>query len=344
MSKRKKTSHPGTGSGARFAATSSAASGTGRRVPEPANPRRRKEQLPWEIPKSTADDPLAAERVRRIVASASYSVADQDTAFLDRDVTRGPRLELDYLKPEVLLQQHGIEKTIVVFGSTRIPEPPEAQRRFELARKKAEQRPDDADLARRRDIAGRVLEKSRYYDVAREFGTLVGNAGKGSNGSPVLMTGGGPGIMEAANRGTFDAGAKSIGLNILLPFEQYPNPYISTELCFSVRYFAIRKLHFMMRAKALVVFPGGFGTLDELFETLMLVQTRKIEPLPVVLVGEQYWRKLFDPDYLLDEGVIDPEDLSLFWYAETAGEIFEGICEWHRKAGTPLYDGLAPPL
>lgn len=330
MSKRKKTGQP------------FAASGASRRVPEPANPLRRHEQLPWEQPKSTADDPLAAERVRKILESATYSAADQDMAFLDRDVTRGPRLELDYLKPEVLLQQHGIDKTIVVFGSTRIPEPSEAKRRFDLAREKAALRPDDVVLARRRDRASRVLAKSHYYDVAREFGVLVGNAGKAANGGPVLMTGGGPGIMEAANRGAFDAGAKSIGLNILLPFEQYPNPYISAELCFSVRYFAIRKLHFLMRAKALVVFPGGFGTLDELFETLMLVQTRKIEPLPVVLVGEKYWRKLFDPEYLLDEGVIDPEDLKLFWYAETAVEIFDGICEWHSKAGTPLFDGSVP--
>ncbi|HSD70386.1 MAG TPA: LOG family protein [Woeseiaceae bacterium] len=318
-----------------------AVAGATREVPEPADPHRRCEKLPWEQPKSTADDPLAAERVRRILESPSYAAADQDMAFLDRDVTRGPRLELDYLKPEVLLQQHGIDKTIVVFGSTRIPEPSEARRRFELARQAAERAPEDAELARRRDIAGRVLDKSRYYDVARDFGALVGKAGQTAQGGPVLMTGGGPGIMEAANRGAFDVGGRSAGLNILLPFEQYPNPYVSAELCFSVRYFAIRKLHFMMRAKALIVFPGGFGTLDELFETLMLVQTRKIEPLPVVLVGEEYWRKLFDPQYLLDEGVVDPEDLKLFWYAETAVEIFDGICEWHRKAGTPLFD--VPP-
>jgi hypothetical protein len=150
------------------------------------------------------------------------------------------------------------------------------------------------------------------------------------------MTGGGPGMMEAANRGAFDVGAKSIGLNITLPHEQYPNPYISEELCFSVRYFAIRKLHFLLRAKALVVFPGGFGTLDELFETLNLVQSRKIKPLPVILVGEQYWRQVVDPEFLMQEGVIDPEDRDLFWYAETAQEIWDQICQWHRKAGTSL--------
>jgi uncharacterized protein (TIGR00730 family) len=142
--------------------------------------------------------------------------------------------------------------------------------------------------------------------------------------------------MEAANRGAFDVGAMSIGLNITLPHEQYPNPYVSEQLCFSVRYFAIRKLHFLMRAKALVVFPGGFGTLDELFETLNLVQSRKIKPLPVILVGESFWRDAIDPDFLVAEGVIDPEDRDLFWHAESAQQIWSQICEWHRKAGTPL--------
>jgi uncharacterized protein (TIGR00730 family) len=307
-------------------------------VPDPAHPLRRDEPLPWQVPKSTADDPLAAERVQRIIESASYRAADEDPAFLERDDTRGPRLELDYLKPEMLFQEQGIDKTIVVFGSTRIPEPAEAKRRFELARDRATAQPDDENLARQLNVARRVLDKSHYYDVAREFGKLVGQAGNACSGcGPVLMTGGGPGIMEAANRGAFDANAKSIGLNILLPHEQYPNPYITAELCFSVRYFVIRKLHFLLRAQALVVFPGGFGTLDELFETLMLVQTRKIEPLPVVLVGEEYWRNLFDPDYLVDEGVIDPEDRELFWYAETAAGIFDGLCEWHDKAGSPLF-------
>ena len=151
------------------------------------------------------------------------------------------------------------------------------------------------------------------------------------------MTGGGPGIMEAANRGAADVDAKSIGLNITLPREQFPNPYISPELCFSVRYFAIRKLHFLLRAKALVVFPGGFGTLDEFFEALTLMQTTKIAPFPVILVGEKFWRGVFDPDFLVGEGVISAKDLDLFWYAETADEIWKGILDWHRKAGTPFF-------
>ena len=149
-------------------------------------------------------------------------------------------------------------------------------------------------------------------------------------------TGGGPGIMEAANRGAFDVGAKSVGLNINLPHEQYPNPYITPELCFRFHYFALRKLHFLLRAKALVAFPGGFGTIDELFEVLTLSQTRKIAPIPVVLVGEDYWRQAIDMDFLADEGVIDPEDRDLFWFAETANEAWNGILRWHEACGTPL--------
>jgi uncharacterized protein (TIGR00730 family) len=151
------------------------------------------------------------------------------------------------------------------------------------------------------------------------------------------MTGGGPGMMEAANRGAFDVGAKSVGLNISLPHEQYPNPYVTPELCFSFHYFALRKLHFLLRAKALVAFPGGYGTLDELFEVLTLIQTRKIKPIPVVLVGEAYWRRAVDFDFLVHEGVIDVEDRELFWFAETAQEIWNGILRWHDASGEPLH-------
>jgi hypothetical protein len=150
------------------------------------------------------------------------------------------------------------------------------------------------------------------------------------------MTGGGPGMMEAANRGSFDVGAKTIGLNIDLPREQYPNPYVTPDLCLRFHYFALRKLHFVMRAKALVAFPGGFGTLDELFEILTLVQTRKMKPVPIVLVGEAFWRRAVDFDFLLEEGVIAQEDRALFWFAETAEEIWQGILHWHEAAGKPL--------
>jgi uncharacterized protein (TIGR00730 family) len=150
------------------------------------------------------------------------------------------------------------------------------------------------------------------------------------------MTGGGPGIMEAANRGAFDVGAKSLGLNISLPHEQFPNPYVTPELCFRFHYFALRKLHLLLRAKALVSFPGGYGTFDELFEVLTLIQTRTIKPMPVILVGEEFWRGAVDFDYLAGEGVIDPEDRELFWFAETAEEIWEGILDWYEASGAPL--------
>ena len=164
-------------------------------------------------------------------------------------------------------------------------------------------------------------------------------AGKGPQDSRlVIMSGGGPGIMEAANRGAHEAGAMTVGLNISLPHEQYPNPYITPELCFRFHYFALRKMHFVKRAKALVAFPGGFGTFDELFETLTLVQTRKIDPLPVVLVGEAYWRKVFDSDFLVDEGVIDIEDRDLFWFAETADDIWEGLLCWYERKGESLLE------
>ncbi len=197
--------------------------------------------------------------------------------------------------------------------------------------------PENEDLMQRLKVALAIQAKSHYYDEARAFGSLVGASGKGPEDSRVtLITGGGPGIMEAANRGAFDVGAKSVGLNITLPHEQYPNSYITPDLCFRFHYFAMRKLHFLKRAKALVVFPGGYGTLDELFETLTLIQTRSIEPLPVVLVGESFWRKAMNIDFLVEEGVVDAEDRELFWYAETAEEIWHGIQHWHRASGRPL--------
>ena len=200
--------------------------------------------------------------------------------------------------------------------------------------------PATQSLTRRLTIAERILAKSHYYDVAREFGRLVSEANDGrQRDHTVVMTGGGPGIMEAANRGAFDIGAKSVGLNVSLPHEQYPNPYVTTDLCFSFHYFALRKLHFLMRAKALVAFPGGYGTFDELFEVLTLIQTRKIKPIPVVLVAESYWRRAVDMEFLVDEGVIDPEDRELFWFAETAQDIWDSILHWHRASGEPLHPG-----
>ena len=186
-------------------------------------------------------------------------------------------------------------------------------------------------------VTERILAKSHYYEVARELGRIVGRAGQREAGCRlIVVTGGGPGLMEAANRGAYEVGAKSAGLNIALPHEQFPNPYITPELCFQFRYFGLRKMHFMMRAKAFVAFPGGYGTLDELFEALCLIQTRKIKPLPVVLVGEQYWRRAFDAEFLAAEGTIDPEDTELFCFAETADQIWKAICAWYDDLGEPL--------
>jgi hypothetical protein len=310
---------------------------TDKGIPSPPDPLHRAEPLPWQAIKSSRDDPKAAQRVKELIESDVYKRADLDADFLAYDDVRGTRLALDYRKPELHLKAEGIEHTIVVYGGTRIQEPSAAKRLVAQLKNALEEHPDDPKLTENLSIAMRILDKSVFYDIARQFGAIVGRSGTGPDDPRLtLMTGGGPGIMEAANRGAFDVGAKSIGLNIALPHEQYPNPYISRELCFSVRYFAIRKLHFLLRAKALVVFPGGFGTLDELFETLNLIQTRKIKPLPVVLVGEEYWRQAFDPDFLVNEGVVDPEDRELFWYAETAQEIWDQICLWHRSTGGAL--------
>lgn len=306
-------------------------------VPRPPHPRRRHEPLPSDEPKASEDDPFAAERTRILMESATYRTADHDIEFLNRPETRGVRLQLDYLKTELLLEEHNVEHTIVVFGSTRIPEAATAERSVTALRDSSGKGSGGEDAGRRLRVAERIRDKTRYYDVAREFGRLVGEAETGPEGGRlVVATGGGPGIMEAANRGAFEAGARTLGLNIRLPNEQYPNPYVTPELCVQFHYFALRKLHFLLRARALVAFPGGYGTMDELFETLALVQTRSIDPVPVVLVGEEFWQKAFDVDFLVDEGVIAAEDRDLFWYAETAQEIWEGILRWHEMAGKPL--------
>ncbi|WP_423823709.1 LOG family protein [Salinisphaera sp. SPP-AMP-43] len=309
-----------------------------RAEPNPPHPDRRDEPLPWQRPKPLAEDADAPSRIQAILGSDSYRQADEDPGFFHRDDTRGLRLQVDYLKPELLLNEHGIEHTIVVFGSTRIPEPWVARQNVADLETASAASPDDRRLAQRLAIARRIAAKSHYYDIARAFGRRVSDAlADRPNYRAVVVTGGGPGIMEAANRGAFDAGAQSVGLNITLPHEQYPNPYITPRLCFRFHYFALRKLHFLLRARALVAFPGGYGTLDELFETLTLVQTRKIKPLPIVLVGREYWERAIDIDFMIAEGVIDIEDGDLFWYAETADEIWDGIQRWYAACGEPLF-------
>jgi uncharacterized protein (TIGR00730 family) len=307
-------------------------------IPPPAHPLKRRDPLPWQQPKATEEDPEALQRVRAILDNPSYRRADNDIDFLAQDGVRGVRLQIDYLKPELLLEEHNIHQTIVVFGSTRICEPAAALRKVDTLRASLAADANNMELQRQLVIAERIHAKSHYYDVAREFGRLVGSANHGTRKHhTAIITGGGPGMMEAANRGAFDVGAKSVGLNISLPHEQYPNPYVTPELCFSFHYFALRKLHFLLRAKALVAFPGGYGTFDELFEVLTLIQTRKIKPIPVVLVGEAYWRRAVDIDFLVDEGVIDAEDRDLFWFAETAQEVWDGILHWHDTSGEPLH-------
>ena len=305
-------------------------------IPQPPHPHLRRDPLPWQTPKPVEDDIDAPQRIQEILNNPSYREADTDIEFLNTDATRGVRLQIDYAKPELLLNRHGIKHTIVVFGSTRIVEPAAARRAVEESKQRLVAEPDNPELQMRLRRAERVLAKSHYYDEAREFGRIAGHAGAREEEGLVVLTGGGPGIMEAANRGAYDVGAETVGLNISLPHEQYPNPYLTPDLCFQFHYFALRKLHFLLRARALVAFPGGFGTFDELFETLTLIQTRKIKPVPVVLVGEEYWRKAFDVKFLVDEGVIDPEDRELFWFAETAEEIWQGIVHWHEVNGEPL--------
>ena len=273
-----------------------------------------------------------AKRVKYLKQTPAYRVAYKDLDFLGSEHGRPVRLQLELLKTEIGLQKNNIKSTIVTFGGTRIVEPSKARRKVKRLETAIKKNPRNRELKKKLRIARSVLEKSRFYDEAREFGRLVSSECQIRDHSEfVIVTGGGPGIMEAANRGAYEAGAKSIGLNITLPLEQEPNPYITPELCFQFHYFAIRKMHFMLRAKALVSFPGGYGTLDELFEALTLVQTKKIKPLPIVLFGEEFWRRAIDFEYLVSEGTIDPEDIELFTYADKAIDAWNFIKDFNRK-------------
>ncbi len=269
---------------------------------------------------------IKAQMIMDLKNSPAYRLAYKDLDFLGIDDCRPVRLQLELLKPELLLRENNIVSTIVVFGGTRILEPSEAKRQATLLEKRLAKDPKNRDLKKKLKIAKAVEKKSHYYDEAREFGRLVSEESQTNFLAPyVIVTGGGPGIMEAANRGAHDVGAKSIGLNITLATEQEPNPYITPELCLQFHYFAIRKMHFMLRAKALLAFPGGYGTLDELFEALTLVQTGVMKPLPIILFGEKYWRGLVNLEYLVDEGTIDQDDLKLFVYADTAQDAWDYI-------------------
>ena len=267
--------------------------------------------------------------------SSSYIPADHDIDFLQRDELRPLRLGLELLKPELIQTEQGIRSTIVVFGSARLMEPSRARQALEQASTALQASPDDRTCQQRVAVAERRLALSQYYDVAREFGRLVSSTCQiDGQCDYVIVTGGGPGIMEAANRGAADAGAKSMGLNITLPHEQRPNPYITPDLCFQFRYFALRKMHFLLRARALVVFPGGFGTLDELFETLTLLQTGKTRNITIILMGQAFWERLINWPLLIEEGLVGPEDLSLFHFAETAQQAWDLISRSHGGPST----------
>ena len=254
----------------------------------------------------------------------SYKFAFDDEAFLSRRETIGIRFELELLKPEILLNEHGIEHTITVFGSTRFVS---YERALDLEAKAVT--PEEMEEAKK------ALLHSRYYESAREFGVLVAQYNatqkKGSN-KLYICTGGGPGIMEAANRGAFEAGDQTIGFNISLPREQHPNPYISPGLSFRFHYFALRKMHFMLRARAIVAFPGGFGSFDELFEVLTLMQTKKVDRFPVILVGKAFWTEMVNFKQMIEFGVIDENDMHGVHFVETAQEAWQYIRDWYQLA------------
>ncbi len=261
--------------------------------------------------------------------SDAYRLASRDIDFLATDDLRPIRLQLELLKPELSLRREGIRSTIPVFGSARVLPPDVAAAQLEaLEHATGSNTASPSQLARAR----KQVEYAKYYAEAQAFSGLVSKRLQNGDGQNyVIVTGGGPGIMEAANRGAKEAGNRSIGLNITLPHEQAPNPYTSPELCFQFRYFAIRKMHFLLRAKALVAFPGGYGTLDELFEVLTLIQTQKILRIPVVLIGKAFWQRVIDFNFLVEEGMLEEDNINLFETVETANEAVDIIDKFHQE-------------
>ncbi|MFW6415114.1 MAG: TIGR00730 family Rossman fold protein [Thermodesulfobacteriota bacterium] len=253
----------------------------------------------------------------------SHTLAFLDQEFLLRDELRPVRIELEILKPELILRDYEIRSTIVVFGSSRIMDPETTRHNLKQAQRDLDADPDNAELCRKLQKAERDLKNSKYYQEAWKLGNIVSS--NNPNKKMVITTGGGPGIMEAANKGAYDANALSVGLNIVLPHEQEPNEYITPELCFQFYYFATRKMHFLFRTKGLVIFPGGFGTLDEMFEALTLIQTKKIKPFPIILFGREYWEKVLNFQGMVEEGTISGEDLDLFHFVETAEDAWDII-------------------
>lgn len=268
-----------------------------------------------------------------LLKTGSYKLAFEDLDFLAKEELRPLRLQLELMKPEYHLQQQGVRSTIVVFGSARVLSRTDAERKVSEAEAAVSEDGDDEGLHAELTQARKQLFYARYYEEAQEFSKLVSTRFQQEGRRDfVVVTGGGPGIMEAANRGAMEAGARSVGLNITLPREQHPNPYISEELCFRFRYFALRKMHFLMRAKALVVFPGGYGTFDELFEVLTLVQTGKIERIPIILIGRDFWARAVNFNFLVEEGVIAAEDVELFRVEDNARDAVLAICDFYGES------------
>ena len=252
--------------------------------------------------------------------SPSYRLAFSDADFLLRDELRPVRFQLELLKPEMLLDEAQIGSTLVVYGSARIPSPEQAQALI-----------DEAETPERRAVAERLAAKAKYYEEARKLSQIASQCAIVENGMRqfVICSGGGPSIMEAANRGAVEAGAETIGLNIVLPHEQAPNAYVTPRLAFQFHYFALRKMHFLLRAKAVAVFPGGFGTFDEFFELLTLIQTGKMKPIPILLFGKEFWNRVVDFEALADEGVINHADIGLFHWVETAEEAWDKVVDFY---------------
>ena len=272
------------------------------------------------------DQELVRKNLELIISSSNYQLAHEDRELLNSDEMRGVRMLLEINKPEKILEEQNILSTIIVFGGANLSDKSSIENRLELAKNSLTKDPSSSDLQREITRLKNLQSISHYYDSAREFAKIVSRQNQKEHcNSHVIVTGGGPGIMEAANRGAFDADCKSIGLNISLPNEQHPNAYITPGLCFKFNYFALRKFHFVMRSVAAVFFPGGFGTFDELFELLTLRQTGMKTEIPIILFGRDYWSKVINFQFLSDHGLISDEHMNLFQYADSASEAWDII-------------------
>ena len=272
------------------------------------------------------DQELVSKNLELIISSSNYQLAHEDRELLNSDEMRGVRMLLEINKPEKILEEQNILSTIIVFGGASLSDKSSIDHRIELAKNFLTKDPSSSNLERELTRLKNLQSISHYYDSAREFAKIVSRQNQKEHcNSHVIVTGGGPGIMEAANRGAFDADCKSIGLNISLPNEQHPNAYITPGLCFKFNYFALRKFHFVMRSVAAVFFPGGFGTFDELFELLTLRQTGMKTEIPIILFGRDYWSKVINFQFLSDHGLISDEHMNLFQYADSASEAWDII-------------------